>query len=261
MGILKKLYWILLVALVFPSCTPDKPEDNYGSYTGIKGRVNVQNEFQQPLYSERNAIDVLCHVGFQDLAVTADNTGQWLIPGAPLGTYTITYSKAGYSTVVVRDIKISNTIPKYAIEEGFQKVPTATITKLPLTDFSNFSMDLSYIAQGSDTSYSLEVSAVMVPAPPPTGQAKGYRIFIGSDETVSPLNYIFQEYKSTTVANINLTYNDTWFDAQGITSGQTLYAVIYGDVSFNQEIEKSDGTLIFPNLSQTPSDLASVVLP
>lgn len=261
MGILKKLYWILLVALVFPSCTPDKPEDSYGSSTGIKGRVNVQNEFQQPLYSERNAIDVLCHVGFQDLAVTADNVGQWLISGAPLGTYTITYSKAGYSTVVVSNIMVSNTIPKYAIEEGYQKLPTATITKLPLTDFNNFTMDLSYTAQDSDTSYSLEISAVMLPAPPPTGQSKGYRIFIGSDETVSPDNYIYQEYNTTTSANINLTYDSNWFDAQGLTSGQTLYAIIYGDVSFNQEIEKSDGTFIFPNLSQTPSDLASVVLP
>lgn len=261
MGILKKLYWILLVALVFPSCTPDKPVDNFGNSTGIKGRVNVQNEFQQPLYSERDAINVLGHVGFQDLAVTADNVGQWLISGAPVGTYTITFSKAGYSTVVMRNIKVSNTIPNYAVEEGYQKLPTATITKLPLTDFDNFMLDLSYVAQGTDTAYSLEVSAVMVPAPPPTGQAKGYRIFIGSDEMVSPENYIYQEYNTTTSAQINLTYDNSWFGAQGITSGQTLYAIIYGDVSFNQEIENSDGTFTFPNLSQTPSELASVVLP
>lgn len=261
MGILKKLYWIILVALIFPSCTPDKPEDTYGNSAGIKGRVNVQNEYQQPLYSERNAINVLCEVGYQDLSTTSDNIGQWLISGAPLGTYTITYSKAGYSTVVVKGIKISNTFPNYAIDEDYQKLPTATITKLPLTDFDNFTMDLNFIPQGTDTAYSLEISAVMVPAPPPTGQSKGYRIFIGSDETVSPSNYIYQEYKSTTSANIDLSFDNTWFTAQGITSGQTLYAIIYGDVSFNQEIEKSDGTIIFPNLSETPSNLASVVLP
>ncbi len=261
MGILKKLYWILLVALVFPSCTPDKPEDSFGSSTGIKGRVNVQNEFQQPLYNERDGIDVLCHVGFQDLSASADNVGQWLISGAPVGTYTITYSKAGFSTVVMRNIKVSNTIPNYAVEAGFQKLPTATITKLPLTDFDNFILDLSYTTSGSDTVYALELSAVMVPAPPPTGQAKGYRIFIGTDETVAPDNYIYQEYNTTTSASIDLVYDNSWFDAQGVTSGQTLYAVVYGDVSFNQEIENSDGTFTFPNLSQTPSELASVVLP
>lgn len=221
----------------------------------------VQNEFQQPLYGERDGIEVFLETGYQDFAVTADNTGEWLLSGAPVGNYTITYSKEGYSKVIQTGIHISNTVPNYPVDNGFQKLPTATITRLPLTEFEDFEMDLNVDTQMDDTIYSLAITATMLPAPPPTGQAKGYRIFIGEDETVSPENYIYQEYFSTTTAAIEVTYDDDWFADRDIQSGDALFAAIYGDVSFNQEIQLSDSTTVFPNISQMQGGLASVVLP
>ena len=253
---------LLLSVLILGGCGSDEPSDDFGNETGIKGKVMVQNEFQQPLYEDRAGINVKFEVGYQDFATTTDNTGNWLLSGAPVGTYTLTFSKAGYSRIVKRSVKVSNTVPDYPVDHGFQQLPTVTITKLPLTDFADFTMTLDILTgQGGDTSYSLEISATMLPAPPPTGQAKGYRIFIGKDEAVSPQNYLFQEYHATTDAQISLSYDNAWFEEHELVSGDALYAVIYGDVSFNQEIEKPDGELMFPNISQNPGGFASVVLP
>lgn len=254
------LVFILLISSL-TSCKDDEPTDNFGEGSGLKGKVNVQNEFQQPLYNERNGIKVLLEVGFRDFEVVADNVGQWQLAEAPVGNYTITYSKEGYSKIVQRNIALSYTNPNYQLDNKFQKIPSATLTELPLTDFTDFELALNSTPVGQDTVYALNLSATMLPAPPPTGQAKGYRIFIGEDETVSPTNYIYQEYKATTSAAISKTYNNDWFTSFGIGSGDAIYAAIYGDASFNLEVVDTDSVRTFPNLSAMPGGLASVVLP
>lgn len=254
------LVFILLVSSL-TSCNDDDPSDNFGEGSGLKGKVNVQNEFQQPLYNERSGIKVLLEVGYRDFEVVADNVGNWQLAGAPVGTYKITYSKEGYSKIVQNDIALSYTVPKYQLDNKFQKIPSVTITKLPLTDFTDFVLALNSTPVGQDTVYTLNLSATMLPAPPPTGQAKGYRIFIGENENVSPTNYIYQEYKATTSAAISKTYNNDWFTTLGLSSGDAIYAAIYGDVSFNLEFTNADGVMTFPNLSALPGGSASVVLP
>lgn len=255
-------FFFIVIASTLAGCNnDDEDQPKFGEGSGIKGKINVQNEFQQPLYEERDGINVLFEVGFREFEVTANNTGKWQLAGAPVGTYTITYSKAGYSTIVQDNIALSYTNPNYQIDNLFQQLPTVTITKLPLTDFQDFELDLNSTELGDDTIYSLDLTATMQPAPPPTGQAKGYRIFIGEDENVSPENYIYQEYFSTTDANISQTFDNDWFTSLGLSSGDALFAAIYGDVSFNMERENEDGSLSFPNLSETQGGLASVVLP
>ncbi len=254
-------FFFILIASILAGCNGDDDQPKFGEGSGIKGKINVQNEFQQPLYEERGGINVLLEVGFREFEVTANNVGSWQLAGAPIGTYTITYSKAGYSTIVHDNIVLSYTNPNYPIDNLFQQLPSVTITKLPLTDFQDFELILNSTPLGDDTIYSLDLNATMQPAPPPTGQAKGYRIFIGEDENVSPEDYIYQEYFSTTSANISQTFDNDWFTSLGLSSGDALFAAIYGDVSFNMETENEDGTLSFPNLSETPGGLASVVLP
>lgn len=251
----------ILLASSLMSCEDDDPAPGFGEGSGIKGKVNVQNEFQQPLYDERNGIQVFLEVGYRDFTVMADNVGNWQLADAPVGTYTITYSKEGYSKIVQKNVALSYTNPNYQVDNRFQKLPSVTITKLPLTDFTDVELALNATPVGQDTVYTLNLSATMVPAPPPTGQAKGYRIFIGEDENVSPENYIFQEYHSTTSAAISQTYNNEWFTNLGLSSGDAIYAAMYGDVSFNLEVVNKDSVLTFPNLSATPGGMASVVLP
>ncbi len=113
----------------------------------------------------------------------------------------------------------------------------------------------------ADTSFTLDVMATMSPAPPPTGQAKGYRLFIGADADVSPSDYLYQKYFSTTSASIAQSFDNAWFDELGFRSGDAIFASIYADVSFNQETVLKNGSLFFPNLGEMQGSLASVVLP
>lgn len=253
------LLFILSISLL-TGCNDDDDTGGFEDGSGIKGKINVQNEFQQPLYDERHGIKVFLEVGYRDFEVMADNVGNWQLAGAPAGTYKITYSKAGFGTIIQNGIELSYTIPNYEIQNKFQKLPSVTITQLPLTQFSDLELALNATPVGQDTVYTLNLSATMVPAPPPTGQAKGYRIFIGEDETVSSTNYIYQEYFSTTSAAISHTYNDAWFTGLGLGSGDAIYAAIYGDASFNLEVV-DDSVLTFPNISAVSGGLASVVLP
>ena len=256
-------YGLILLILItsLTSCGDKDTKDDFGTGSGIKGRINVQNEFEQPLYEERSGINVALEVGYRDFDVIADNVGNWQLTDAPAGTYKITYSKAGFSTIVQRGVKLSYTHPVFPVDNVFQKIPSVTITKLPTTQFNNFELALNATPVGQDTIYTLNLSAVMLPAPPPTGHKKGYRIFIGKDENVSSENYLYQEYFNTSSANISHTYDNAWFTAIGIHSGDAIYAAIYGDASFQLEGEDDEGVITFPNIAVSPGAVSSVLLP
>lgn len=258
-----KNYGLILIIIItsLTSCNDKDSNDDFGTGSGIKGKINVQNEFEQPLYADRGGINVELVEGYRDFDVVADNVGNWQLADAPTGTYKITYSKAGYSTIVQRDVKLSYTFPMYPIDNQFQKIPSVTITKLPTTQFNNFVLALNSTPVGQDTVYTLNLSAVMLPAPPPTGHKKGYRIFIGKDEEVSSENYLYQEYFNTNSANISQTYDNAWFTEMDIHSGDAIYAAIYGDASFEMEGKDDAGEITFPNISVNPGAISSVVLP
>lgn len=257
----KIVYSFLIILLILTGCEDKETIDDFGNGSGIKGKIHVQNEFEQPLYDKRGGINVHFEVGYRTFDVVGDAQGNWQLAGAPVGTYKITFSKAGYSTIVLRNIKLSYTHPVYAVDNLFQVLPTVSLTKLPSTTFSNFNLNLIGGQGGDTSSYSLELSAVMVPAPPPTGHKKGYRIFIGKDEDTSAENYIYQAYYNTQSAEISHTFDKNWLSEKGISSGDAIYAAIYGDASFDQTYENDKGELVFPNITTEPGAVASVVLP
>jgi len=264
--IYRSLFYSLLLLLTLTSCNSDDDKDNdFPSSTGIRGRVLTQNEFQQPLYDERDDVEMQLEVGFREFLLDADNVGQWQLSSAPVGTYTFTIEKEGYGTLVQRGIRISTVNPEFPVFDGFQTIPTFVITKLPVTQFDDIQLDLTFSTQTiemeEDTIWNLDMSAVMSPAPPPTGQEKGYRVFWGTDELLSTENYLFQAHYTSTTSEIDLTYGDQIFDLLGVESGDVIYAQFYGDANFNLEITNQDGTLTFPNLSEEPSPIVSVALP
>jgi len=256
------LFYALFFLLTLASCNNDNDENNdFPSSVGIRGKVLTQNEFQQPLYDERNGVEMQLEVGFREFFLDADNVGQWQLGGAPVGTYAFTIEKEGYGTIKQRGIRISTVNPEFSVFNGFQTVPTFVITKLPITQFEDIALDLTFSEMEEDTIWDLDISAVMSPAPPPTGQAKGYRVFWGTDELLNTENYLFQDHYTSTSAQIDLNFNDQVFDSLGVQSGDVIYAQFYGDANFNLEITNQDGTLTFPNLSEEPSAIVSVALP
>ncbi|HKK38099.1 MAG TPA: hypothetical protein VJ949_01620, partial [Cryomorphaceae bacterium] len=89
--IYRSLFYSLLLLLTLTSCNSDDDKDNdFPSSTGIRGRVLTQNEFQQPLYDERDDVEMQLEVGFREFLLDADNVGQWQLSSAPVGTYTFT---------------------------------------------------------------------------------------------------------------------------------------------------------------------------
>lgn len=261
MKVLLKLFPILLFALAlgFTACEDDEDDNPITDDANLEGRVRVQNEYQQPLYEERDGILVLMEVGFQSFAVSADNIGNYVLSGAPTGTYTITASKEGFGTIVEGDIQISNVSPNYPVQEGNQILPTITITKKPTTEFSELVLEINS-NQAEPPQYSLTLNSEMNPGPPPTGQSKGFRIFIGQDETVGPENYIYQEHFASTEAAVEVIYENNWFESLELEQGDAIFAAIYGDANFDQHYFFENDT-IFPNLTVNVGDISSVVLP
>jgi hypothetical protein len=258
----RSFFYTLFLLLVLASCNNDgDDESDFPSSIGIRGKVLTQNEFQQPLYEERDGVELQLEVGFREFFLDADNVGQWQLGGAPVGTYAFTLQKEGYGTIEQRGIRISTVNPEYPVFNGFQTIPTFVLTKLPITQFEGIELDLTFTEMGEDTIWNLDMSAVMSPAPPPTGQAKGYRVFWGTDEFLSTENYLFQAHYTSTSPEIALNYSDQIFDLLGVKSGDVIYAQFYGDANFNLEITNQDGTLTFPNLSAEPSPIVSVALP
>ena len=218
--IIRSFFFALLGSLVLASCNEGDSDSDFPSSTGIQGRVVTQNEFQQPLYEERAGVEMLLEVGFREFPVDADIVGQWQLGGAPVGTYTFTIEKDGFGTIKERGIRISTVNPEYPVEEGFQRIPTFFLTKLPTTQFEDVMLDLSFetveVGMTTDTIWNLDLTAMMNPAPPPTGQPKGYRVFLGTDNLLSKENYLFQQHYTSTSAEIALNYNDAFFDSLNI---------------------------------------------
>lgn len=255
----------LLISILLVSCNENDAEDDFPSNVGIRGRVLTQNEFQQPLYEEREGVELLLEVGFREFIVDADNVGRWQLPSAPVGTYTITVEKPGFGTVVYRGIRVSTVNPEYPVVDGFQEISRFTITELPTTQIQDVVLDLSFETMmtggETDTIWSLDIAGVLNPAPPPTGQAKGCRIFLGTDEFVSKDDFIHQEHIASTTAQFSTTIPDSVFDANQIGSGDILNVIVYADANFDQVIELQDEQLLFPNLGENPTEPTSVALP
>lgn len=251
--------------LIMTGCNDDGDDNPISNNVNFKGKIFVQNEFKQPLYDERSDIGILAEAGFQSFPITADALGQYQLSSAPTGTYTLTISKEGFSTIVERGIVMSAISPNFPVEDGFQKLPTYTITKLPTTIFENLDLDLESETVGEepdiDTLFTLTITSTMVPSPPPTGQAKGFRIFIGDGPDVGPDDYLFQEHYTSSDAELEVIFTSEWFDELELQSGDALFASLYGDANFNREIAVAEGDTLFPNLSVEVGATSSVVLP
>ncbi len=261
MALLKKHFLLLvLTPFVLVSCNNDD-DGAFPNNVGIKGKILTQNEFAQPIYEERDGINVFYETGFRDFTVQGDVVGNYQLGGAPVGQYTITYSKPGFGTIINRNISISTVNPAYPIDNGFQKLPQVTLTKLPNTSFQTLSLELDATVNGSDTTYELHLTTTMIPAPPPNGLEKGFRVFIGDSPLVSVEDFIFQKHYTTDEAIIELTIGNELFSELDPESGDEIYVIVYGDASFDLVDTRPDESLRFPNITAEASPAASVTLP
>ncbi len=264
MAELSKIAFIgLFAALILSACDNSDSDIDFPNNIGLTGKINVQNQYQQPLYGERDGIKVILEVGYRSFPIQADNVGYYDINDAPVGTYTATYSKPGYGTIIRRGLKVSTVNPTFQVQDGMQVLPTVTITKIPNTSFADEALTLNYqVVNEIDTVYNLKLSARIVPGPPPTGQAKGYRVFIGTDPLLTPTNYLYQSHHNTLTDTFSVSFGTAFLDTNGIKSGDMVYALLYGDANFDvQQNPMADEVPAFPNISLEPGELTSIALP
>ncbi len=253
---LKMIVAAAFSALVLTACSDDDFGDAADN-ANIEGRVWTQNEFGQPLYEERSGITVFLQTGFRNFNLAGDQVGRYRLEEAPIGTYTARYSKPGFGTIERRGIRVNANSPVLEVIAGFQQFPSVTITKLPTTTFSNLSASL----EGQQSPFALKVSGNLVPPPPPTGQAKGYRVFVGTASDVSRDSFVFQKHYSSTTAGFENTIGQELFSQVPGSPGSVLFVRVYGDANFDESYTDQTGKVNFPNLSTVPSDVLSVVLP
>ncbi len=249
-------FWALIVVPLLISCDDEIPEPVPSA--GIEGRVWAQNEFGQPLHDQRSGVNVFLETGFRNFTVAGDQVGRYRLPGAPVGTYTATYSKSGFGTIIVSGLRLNTANPAYEVLNGYHQFPSVTLTQLPTTDFSNVNVSLQ--GGGTQGPLTLTVTGTMAPAPPPTGQSKGYRLFVASGSTVSNSDYDFQEHYTSNTAQFTVELGSELFSQIPNTSGSVISVRLYGDSNFDESYDDA-GLLVFPNLSLTPSESVSVVLP
>lgn len=258
----KKIFLLLTVlapVLLFTSCDDDE-FDNPPPLTSVEGRVFTQNEFGQPLYNERAGVSIYLETEFRNFNLEGNNEGIYRLSNIPTGTYMMRYSKENYGTIERRGLRVINTNPQFEILEGYQQIPSVTLTQLPTTSFNNVQAVLAGDPD-QDIAFTLTLSATMVPPPPPTGQAKGYRIFVGVGNSVSKENHIFQKHMTSTVADLQEVLEEELFEIIPNTPGSVLSVVLYGDANFDETYEDDTDRVIFPNLSVEPSAVVSVIIP
>lgn len=249
-------FWALIVAPLLISCDDEIPEPVPSA--GIEGRVWTQNEFGQPLHDQRSGVNVFLETGFRNFNLAADQVGRYRLPGAPVGTYRATYSKAGFGKMIVSGLRLNTANPAYEVLNGFHQFPSVTLTQLPITDFSNVNVSLQ--GGGAQGPLTLIVTGTMAPAPPPTGQSKGARIFVRSGNTVSKADYDFQKHFTSNTAQFTIELGAELFGTIPNTTGSVISVRLYGDSNFDESYNDA-GLLVFPNLSLAPSQSISVVLP
>jgi hypothetical protein len=252
------ILWAFSLLIIINSCDDGLVEPP--AVAGIDGRVWVQNEFGQPLYEERSGISIFLQTGFRSFNVSGDNAGRYRVGNAPVGTYMARYSKSGFSTIERRNLRLNTANPVFEVLNGFHQFPSVTLTELPTTGFVNMATNLQGSGDVAEP-FELTVGATLVPPPPPTGQAKGYRVFVSTGTEVSSSVYVYQSHYTSTNALFEIALGNELFGEIPNTSGSIISVILYGDANFDESYLNEDDELIFPNLSTAPSQIMSVVLP
>ncbi len=240
---MKATFVLLLVLLV--SCS--KNDDPVAvTKADITGSVNLYDEGTTPEEKTGMTVTVL-GISPQISAIT-NTEGKFTLKDVPFGTYTLQYEKAGYGTYRKAGVVHANTGSSTAITSipSLGRQSTTAITNLSVTQSAS----------------AVVLSATTNPAGN-AGSRRYLRYFLSASPTVSKNEYGY--VSPGFVAQIN-PYDATLTSANlagwGFTSGQTVYAKVYGDSFWSNEYEDSNsGRKVFPNLNATASNTVSFIVP
>ncbi|MDD8018684.1 MAG: carboxypeptidase-like regulatory domain-containing protein, partial [Bacteroidota bacterium] len=214
--------------------------DKVGSIGGYVFLKDTANTF---LLDRRGVISSL--EGFVSKADTSDSTGHWQIDSVVSGTYTVVFSKLGFST---------------AKNPGLQFVGNGTMYSNPtLFQITNFTVTfLDTMASGDSTTIGFKGNISLNG----NGNRSVYFFFSSDSNKVTSNNY---SYLATALVNqdtttFTLVVNKTTLTHAGLVSGAPLYITAYGmNRAYQSElftyIDPKTGAKIYPGLSGTAKTL------
>ncbi len=242
---------VLLLILCLTSCnnsdTPFSPTESGKGF--IKGKVHPRTEF-----TDINSTDTIDYPGFlaqldgTNFSTVSDSAGNWFFDQIPVGNYTISFSKTGYSkykqtgVIVVNDDTLDFPIYLY---------------KYTNARMSNFSHVL--------TPYSVKLNYTLSVAV----QRDYYvRFYFSLDSNVgNPIsNYTYSE--ADLLFSVPITPSVRFYDVElvklyqnGMTSGKKVY--FYGNVAYKNQyyLDSLSGRRVYNANSEFPTQKISVTLP
>lgn len=248
--ILMRNLGLSLLGLVFfiTGCDSGGDSDSENAKSGIiSGSVNLYDEGTTAI--DNSGMTVIAFDDTRSVSGTTDVQGNFTLNDVPFGTYTLMYQKNGFGTF--KRFGLSHADTGTGITQ-LNEIPS--LGELSTTQVPN----LEARVEGSDVFLSVTTN--------PGGNnsnSRYIRYFLHTNTNVSNENYTY--FSSGIVSRINpleLTLNAQDLINAGFTSGQTVYAKVYGDSFWSNHYEDPElGRTIFPNLNGTSANFVSFVVP
>ena len=247
---LTKLF-IVLFLLTLCSCMENRvnsPNDRPGSQ--FRGSVKLLSEDNSFEINKNLVLVRLEGTGYETLTDTA---GKWTLNLIPQGTYTIVYSKPGYSTAKRFSVRCDGIYPVIVSPMTLAQIPTHTIDSMS-TSIEN---DSIVITCHSNMSLQKERNVILYfDTTLMDQQTRNTYLFTNLDMKFNPFE---------TTASIKIPLN--YFATFGIRTPKTMFCTSFGIVRFEATADESFLSIdpqtkktLFWNTRQ-PGAVSSFVLP
>jgi len=178
-----------------------------------------------------------------------DSAGTYIVYDVSIGTYTLTYSKAGYGIYKHFGFSIAGSASP-------QTLPSVSLNEYSTTIPSNLS--LTYRGNYSDDTVKITGDINIMSIAP---AQRHVIIFIDTLNTVSSLSYSYSI--SVTVEEGSQAFSQNFYPSQqGISPGTKLYCIAYGQPygPTNSYADPISGLTVFPGLNSNPSNMAAIIV-
>jgi len=264
---------VLSLSIVFVSCKKDKDPDAIGvSVQNLRGKIVLNEQYGGVNYADRAGATALLSGQFQTYTSTTDDAGRFQFEQLPAGTYSISVSKDGFSTMQLNNFTFSPTNPAFPVDGSYQILPTLTLGKKSTFYFDSTLVSLIYYVDTLlyeppdfiliDTlSVDVIFTSKMLPTIAVPFAQRGYRIYVGNGPNLNANNALAQYHGVTTDGYITKTWTQQEWSALGINLGDVIYVMVKGDSPNEIFYLAPGGQRVYPNLSDSLGIDGALLIP
>lgn len=254
---------ILSLAIVSVSCKKENDPNAIGvSVPNLRGKIVLNEQYGGVNYDDRAGATALLSGQFQTYTATSDDAGRFQFEQLPAGTYSISVSKDGFSTMQINNFTFSPTNPNFPVDGNYQILPTLTLGKKSLFYFDSTMVTLNYnidtilfvppdFIEIDTTSVDVIFTSKLLPTTPVPFAQRGYRIFVGNGPNLSSSNFLATYHGFTTDGYISKQWTQQEWSSLGISLGDVIYVMVKGDSANEIFYLAPGGQRVYPNLSDS----------